>query len=199
LLSAVAAGNLASVNQLVINKAAPLDEVDAEGNSALIVACDKKLEDIALLLIRSGANLNVVSRSTGDTPIHKMCYRGMMSLLRAVADLPKSMLPVLNLETKNHKGETPLIIAVSGHGNPEMLRLLLQLGADVRSQDRAGQTALHHAFLRHNPAFVRLLIAHNAPLDVKNRSGDTPLQLCELSRRAGESDAAFIERFYEEE
>jgi ankyrin repeat protein len=197
--SAVAAGDLASVNQHVINKTASLDEVDAEGNSPLIVACDKKLEDIALLLIRSGANLNFVSRSTGDTAFHKMCYRGMTSLLRAVADLPGSMLPALNLETKNHKGETPIIIAANGCGNPEMLRLLLQLGANVRCQDRAGQTALHHAFLRHNPAFVRLLIAHNAPLDIRNRSGETPLELCELSRRAGESDAAFIERFYEEE
>jgi ankyrin repeat protein len=58
---------------------------------------------------------------------------------------------------KNKYGETVLHRAARG-GNEAIVRLLVDLGADVNAKDKYGETVLHWAALRGDEAVVRLLV-----------------------------------------
>jgi Ankyrin repeats (3 copies) len=74
-------------------------------------------------------------------------------------------------------------------GQVEMLRLLLESGADPRERDLSALTPLHQA---KTPEIARLLIEHGSPADVRSYNGETPLmtraeapELVELLLEAG--------------
>ena len=75
----------------------------------------------------------------------------------------------------NHVGNRPLHLAVEA-GHPDLVRLLLQSGAETQAVDLvAGNTALHLAYHKGAQQIVQLLLAQpNAPTDVKNVQGRTP-------------------------
>jgi ankyrin repeat protein len=78
------------------------------------------------------------------------------------------------------------LTAFAGNGNTEGVRLLLELGVDVRAplaeRDHywglaVGSTALHVAAWRARHATVEFLIAQGAPVDEPDGEGRTPLRL----------------------
>ncbi len=76
-----------------------------------------------------------------------------------------------------HIGMTPLLAATrdSWHGRPEAVMTLLANGADPRTADADGNTALHHAARSSDPGVAALLRDAAAELDVLNADGVTPL------------------------
>ena len=56
-------------------------------------------------------------------------------------------------------GQTALMLAVS-HGRQDMVRMLLEAGADVNCQDEDGSTALMCASEHGHADIVKLLLAH---------------------------------------
>jgi ankyrin repeat protein len=61
----------------------------------------------------------------------------------------------------------------------EAVTLMLQLGADVRTIDKNGDSALHGAAFRGANAVVQLLVDKGASLDVVNKKGWTPLKVAD--------------------
>ncbi|MCP5365346.1 MAG: ankyrin repeat domain-containing protein [Hyphomicrobiales bacterium] len=80
----------------------------------------------------------------------------------------------VNLRTDN--GSTPLLIA-AGHGNGDMVRLLLEAGADPMVVDRrGGVTPLHKACQGGNVEVARMLVEAGVFVDsVSPMTGHTPL------------------------
>ncbi|GAB6196154.1 ankyrin repeat domain-containing protein [Lysobacter xanthus] len=76
-----------------------------------------------------------------------------------------------------HAGMTPLLAATrdSWHGRPEAVMTLLSNGADPRSRDGEGNTALHYAARSTDPGVAALLRDAAAELDALNRDGVSPL------------------------
>ncbi|SNX85263.1 related to HOS4 - subunit of the Set3 complex [Melanopsichium pennsylvanicum] len=72
-----------------------------------------------------------------------------------------------------HDRRTPLHLACI-RGYDDVARQLLDLGADVDLQDRAGNTALHFASAWGHTSLVQLLIERGCSLAVKNLEGSTP-------------------------
>ncbi|XP_024545145.1 26S proteasome non-ATPase regulatory subunit 10-like [Selaginella moellendorffii] len=69
---------------------------------------------------------------------------------------------------------TPLIIALKIN-HIEMANFLLSKGADVKPQNKCGDTALHWAALRGQEEMVRTMLSRGAKLDVVGEFGNTPL------------------------
>lgn len=61
-------------------------------------------------------------------------------------------------------------------GDPVMLELLLQFGADINLQDFHGRTPLHHCVLKRNDALAKYLIRRGAHTSISDCGGLTALE-----------------------
>jgi ankyrin repeat protein len=81
---------------------------------------------------------------------------------------------------KNNDGETPLHKATQ-IWHEEIVRILLEKGADTNAKNNEDETSLHHAARYGQKAIVQLLLEKDADTTVRNKHGDTPLYLAHLS------------------
>ncbi len=78
---------------------------------------------------------------------------------------------------KDSFGRIPLTLA-AGAGDCqslEIIRILLENGADIEGRDDSGKTALFYAIQMKNIEMVRLLIESGADVKTKDHQGNTPL------------------------
>ncbi|MFZ5502992.1 MAG: ankyrin repeat domain-containing protein [Pseudomonadota bacterium] len=80
----------------------------------------------------------------------------------------------VNLETRDERGWTPLMLAAH-EGCHEIVGILLQHGAYINAADMGGNMALHWAAFSGQHISVKLLLASGADINVANSSGLTPL------------------------
>ncbi|KAH9962793.1 hypothetical protein BGW80DRAFT_1448371 [Lactifluus volemus] len=74
------------------------------------------------------------------------------------------------------KDERTLLRSLSLDSEPEIVRWLLECGAETNARDtREGLIPLHVAALRGNLETVQILVQHNADINAKDFSGKTPL------------------------
>ena len=158
--------------------------------------------DIVELLVRNGADLDINIES-GKTVIHKIVETGdvrkiavFQKLIEFGADLNDQdddgntpthlavisfrgkhfleiLAPKANLEVKNNKGDTPLVLAGRIAG-VEKIKVLIQNGAEADALNDDGITALHFALTRQKWKMAEYLIANGANIDVKTKEG-TPM------------------------
>ena len=57
----------------------------------------------------------------------------------------------------------------------DVIRLLLQKGADVNKRDRFGRTPVHHAARDNSTEAIAMLIEHGASINITDDEGDTPV------------------------
>jgi ankyrin repeat protein len=72
--------------------------------------------------------------------------------------------------------KTPLVFAAHP-AEPELLRVLLEHGAEVDSVDKSGRTPLSYAAEVGEREAMRVLLEYGAEVDSKNHVGATPLTL----------------------
>lgn len=73
-------------------------------------------------------------------------------------------------------------------GNPEILQLLLERGADVNSRTKTGTTPLHTAVLYNRYEVAEKLLAKGADLNAQSASGATPLALAIAAKNRNIAD-----------
>lgn len=59
----------------------------------------------------------------------------------------------------------------------EIIKLLLNHGADINAQNKGGNTPLHLASMSNNEDIVFLLLDHGANINIQNRTGETASQM----------------------
>ena len=153
-------------------------------------------------LVKRGANVNFrlpkgspkqtnTSSSVGTegaTPFLFAADRGDVPLMRELLKFGADPLQ------PNADGTTPLLAAAGvGTNEPqeeageesealEAVKLLLDLGADVNTVDKNGDTAMHGAAYNISPLVVKLLAEHGADPQIwskPNKAGGTPLFIAE--------------------
>ncbi len=118
-------------------------------------------------LIGRGVNLNATTRS-GYTPL----------MVCAMADNYPALLLFeqhhANLSALGPSGESALSLAIESD-YIRIVRSLLDVGANVNSQDSGGLTPLIRAVMREDPATIHLLIDRHAKFELRDNSGYTAL------------------------
>ncbi len=71
--------------------------------------------------------------------------------------------------------QAPALQAAASHGHIDVMRLLVERGADVNRRGPEGDTALHAAASFGTIEAARWLLDHGADVDARNEAGDTPL------------------------
>lgn len=130
-----------------------MEEIDLKRRHA------KSLEMAKVLLLDCGADPCHV-HACGLTPLHYVCEVGQST------EILKVMMEVASdLHVLGRDGQTALHSAARG-GNLEMVRLLLDYGADPLSRTKNGCTPLMLAAERNHVAVVRHLMQLQSPLDI---------------------------------
>lgn len=159
--------------QRLIEAESALDSVNAERNTPLLLAIFHRFEDIALLLIESGADVRVVDRM-GFLAIHRASIAGLLGVVKTLCE----RLP-LQMNFDGHDGWTPITEAAY-HGQTAVVSYLIDIGADadIRGLTNNRGGAIHRAVQSGHAEVVRLLVERGR-VDVESRDaeGKTALQL----------------------
>ncbi len=161
------------VGQL-LQAGAVVNVADDKGSTPLISAVQTENIAVAKLLLEHGADPNVLPRD------------GMSPLLSAISSKNADMVRLLlanKAKTELLPGaalwQHPVVVAAK-QTEVEMLKALIDHGADLSVTNDKGYTSLHYAVAAMNVPMVELLVKHKAdPNAVHPGSGETPVTLAQ--------------------
>ncbi len=132
-----------------------LNELDKISLVPLIVAVEQGRNEMAQLLIKSGAKLNVIEFLELRTPLY-------IAIEKNNSEISELLLQNgANPNSRTSKKYTPLMISVEKK-NFSIMKRLLELGADVNATDIYGETALMRAIRIKDMHILSLLLEHGA-------------------------------------
>ena len=165
--NAVAQKDLAAINAFA-SAQFDLNVRDGDGRTALINAAARGHLDVVRALIAVGADINAKDNSDRSALFHALEAR-----YDDVSDFLTSQ-PQIDLNARGKNGTTALISYV-WRERADVVKALLDRGADVNLQDNDGDTALHGAAQNGQVEIVHLLLAKGANVNARNKVGGTPL------------------------
>ncbi|EAW08625.1 ankyrin repeat protein [Aspergillus clavatus NRRL 1] len=155
-----------SVVDLLIQKRARLDVVDAGGSTALHLAASRGHCNVLRLLLEH--SMTEVCDAHGRTALWVAAHRGQLEALRLlIANHAR-----VNVRADNHM--TALHTAAK-RGDEAIIELLIACGADIEAKDGAMMTALHYACEEGHLGAIRLLLDGKATIDALGSDRRTPL------------------------
>lgn len=163
------------ITRLFFDAGGALGIKNADGECYLGLAVQADNEWLVRGLVDKGVDTDWPN-NYGQTPLHFAAAKARTSVI----DLLLGGVKDLNLNTWDHRGDTPLNYSVDR--DPAVAGLLLERGSDIHHRNHRGETVLHEAVERGKVDLVRLLIEKGASIESTTRSGNyTSLQLAEIS------------------
>lgn len=142
--------------------------IAGEKLSCLAVAIDVNSKTIVEILLRHGANTEVVS-SYERTALFHACTDNRQRIVDLLIENGA------NVNKRNHAGETPLTESTN---NLNLFKYLLSKGADINSVDDFGQTVLMLGFeIENDDIIYSLLGCKNIDVRFRNDYGEDALHL----------------------
>ena len=158
------------VVQLLIDAGADMDITNCNGHCPLHCACSSGALDIVKMLVRAGAGVNVTANNRRNTCLIFAAERGHTETVRYLVGLPQ-----VKINHGNTKNVTALHYAVE-KACTDVVRVLIDAGADVEIKDYEGRTPLHCA-IEVVLDVVKMLVEAGAGVNVTDNKGDTCLSL----------------------
>jgi ankyrin repeat protein len=152
-----------------------VNDCNDEGYTALHYAARWGQEEVAKLLLRKGANRSA-TRTNNNMPIAEAVYEGHLQLVKLL--LPRDPDRFRDMSLSKSQADAgylgKALQRAAGAGQEEVVRLLLQFGADVSSG--TGINALPVASRRGHIRIVRLLLDAGADMNVTTALYGSALQ-----------------------
>jgi ankyrin repeat protein len=148
----------------MINAGADPNTVAPDGNSLLILAVRDGKKNVFPVLVESKANVDF-RNANGETAL-------MVAAIQGRSDMASKL--VFAGAQFEFKGWNPLLYAATG-GKDEVVKLLLDLGANINAVSDNGTTPLMMAVRGGHKSTVKLLLDRGANPNMKNERGETAL------------------------
>lgn len=136
------------------------------GNTPLIVACDIRNEKAVRLLVENGADVDAQD-NTGTSSLHMLCTHLSHPVTIATLLIENGA----DIEIRDQMGYTPFLFACS-YGNIEMIKVLVDSGADIYATNMNGDTCLHCC---DDVDIIKYLLEKGANPNTQNNDGNTPV------------------------
>lgn len=125
------------IAKCLVKKGAPLNDGDRDRRTPLYAAALQGYHETVAWLLDAGADHTVTNRASGSTPLHIAAYRGQLEATKVLA-------ACADLDCRNKDGWTPLFFAAY-YGFQEIVKFLLDAGADPCAENHDGVTPIHAA------------------------------------------------------
>ncbi|XP_059617534.1 rabankyrin-5 [Phlebotomus argentipes] len=163
---------------IFLTEFANLNYVNNSGQTALHLACEKRMVDLVKALLQRGADPNIQT-TMGDlrTTLHYAVQSNNLPIIEAFVEHWKSgekEKPDFNIKDSN--GDSPLSLALSLAHN-ELVPSLIQGGADVNDRNGQDLTLLHQAILKEDAKTAIFLLGQGADMNALTGEQESPLQL----------------------
>lgn len=192
----IAAGDLHSINALLIDNPALAKTKTSHQVSPLMLSCYFKKPEVANLLLKFVDEVNLFEASAvgkfdvvayiisnhpdsvndfapdGFTPLGLACYFGQAEVARYLVLKGADV----NLPSNNGFHVYPIHSAAAGNYT-DIVRLLVTNGALVNVKQQAGTTPLHSAAQNGNTEILILLLEHGAEVNTRMEGGKLPADL----------------------
>ena len=166
LLKMALEGNFENVEEL-IKLGANVNSTDQFGNTALHLTSDF---EIAKILVKHGALINI-SNLQNETPMTSAIDKGVIPIVTMLLNHRAEVTGI----TKNTKYLH--LFGLYYKDGPELMKTLIEKGADIHARDFRKNTVLHLAISKKCLAFASWLIREKADVNAKNIFDETPLTL----------------------
>ncbi len=154
-------------------KGANLEKVDFPYYTPLHIAAILDNIKAAGLLIRNGANVNIIA-GDGSKALHYASYKNskIIEILISAGSL---------LEVRDINRKTPMDIACEHNFYPGMA-LLLRKGAELHLPGKDVEKIILNAVKRGNTTLIKAMVDRGINMNFSDKDGKTPLHLC-INRR----------------
>jgi len=206
LFDAIKAGKVDEVRQLVQQNPSAKLARDASGASAILVAAYNMKPDVVNALLELGAPVDIFEASVlgkvdriqeivkssparvsehaqdGFTPVALAAFFGQLAAVKALIAAGADV----KAAAKNALKVQALHAAVAGR-NLEIVKAVLDAGADPNAQQQAGFRPIHEAGTNANRALADLLLKHGADPSLPSDNGKNAI---DLAREKGHAEFA---------
>ena len=206
IFDAIKAGRVEEVLELVKQDPALKDARDASGASALLIAAYNMKPDVVNALLDAGATVDIFEAAVlgkvdrireilktnparaseyapdGFTPVALAAFFGQPEAARALIAAGADV----NAGAKNGLKVAALHAAVAG-GKLEIVKAVLEAGANPNAQQQAGFRPMHEAGTKANRALAELLLKHGADPALTSDDGKSAI---DLARDKGHAEFA---------
>jgi ankyrin repeat protein len=165
LVNAIKSGQRVAAIDMIAKKSADVNTAEADGTTPLLWAANLNDTDLALRLLKAGANPKVGNR-LGSTPLAEAAFNSNTDLIKAL------LAAGADPNTAGPDGQTAIMV-IARSSNVAAAKLLLDRGANPNAKEsQRGQTALMWAAASSKAPMMRELLAHGATVDT---ASDTDL------------------------
>ncbi|XP_012325579.2 ankyrin repeat and KH domain-containing protein 1 isoform X11 [Aotus nancymaae] len=185
-LMAASSGGYLDIVKLLLLHDADVNSQSATGNTALTYACAGGFVDIVKVLLNEGANIEDHNEN-GHTPLMEAASAGHVEVARVLLDHGAG----INTHSNEFKESALTLACYKGH--LDMVRFLLEAGADQEHKTDEMHTALMEACMDGHVEVARLLLDSGAQVNMPADSFESPLTLAACGGHV-ELAALLIER-----
>ncbi|XP_023265917.1 histone-lysine N-methyltransferase EHMT2-like [Seriola lalandi dorsalis] len=169
-LHAAAQRGLLEVCYMLVQAGAQVDAQDKDLRTPLLEAIINNHFEVARYLVQNGACVYHVEED-GYTGLHHAAKLGSLEIVSMLLETGQ-----VDVNAQDSGGWTPIIWAAE-HKHVDVIRALLNRGADVTINDKELNVCLHWAAYAGNVDIAELVLNAGCSLASVNMHGDTPLHI----------------------